>query len=117
VLRALDRETALVRANERKKDGRPSKVEAHAETILAATDRLADIDDATVAERNERLAMLTGRRTSVVEMYMRGTNDLRERVADAATDLSRRSWYRLRRRVLDSGGPDINEFDVRKNLD
>jgi hypothetical protein len=28
VLRALDCETALVRANERKTDGRPSKVEA-----------------------------------------------------------------------------------------
>lgn len=117
VLRPLDRETALARANERKTDGRPSKVEAHAETILAVTDRLADIDDATVTERNERLATLTSRRTSVAEMRARQTNDLRERVADAATDLSRRSWYRLRHRVLDSGGPDINEFDVRKNLD
>jgi len=93
-IRALDREAAIQHANDDPDDGRgrPGAVEPLADAVLAAVGRSERPQD----ETNAGLSRAT-------------REDLAATFADA--EISRSSWYRVRRRVLDAGGPDISEIN------
>lgn len=93
-IRALDREAGIQRANDDPDDGRgrPGKVEPLADAVLAAIDQ----SDRPQTDVNAGLSRAT-------------REDLAATFADAG--LARSTWYRVRRRVLDAGGPDISSIN------